>query len=45
MFDLDKTHTYWMSDWPSFGPLKRHLVKHNTSILLVSINGLVEAQP
>jgi hypothetical protein len=45
MFELDKTCTFWMSDWPSFGPLKRHLVKFNTSIRLVSIGGVAEAQP
>ncbi len=44
MFELDKTRTYWFFAWPSFGPLKRHLVKHNASIRLVSINGTEEPQ-
>lgn len=34
MPDLEKKFTYYTSDWPSFAPLKRHLVANNTSIAI-----------
>ena len=36
-FDLGKTYTHWSWGWPSFAPLKRHLVANNQSIELVEI--------
>lgn len=39
---LSETLTAYCWDWPSFGPLKRHLIKHNASIRLDSIDGLGE---
>lgn len=30
-----KTFTVWMSYWPSFGPLRRHLIRNNTDITLI----------
>ncbi|MDZ4127269.1 MAG: hypothetical protein U1E02_24350 [Hydrogenophaga sp.] len=32
---LDKTFTLYDLGWPSFGPMKRHLLANNTSIELV----------
>ncbi len=40
--ELSATITHYWYGWPSFGPLRRHLIKHNTSIRLVSIDGLGE---
>jgi hypothetical protein len=37
--DLDKKHTSYYPYWPSFAPLKRHLVKHNQSIELANDQG------
>lgn len=33
--DLNKTWTHWDVWWPSFGPLKRHLILNNKSIEIV----------
>ena len=44
LFDLDATKTYWQSCWLSSGSLRRHLIKHNTSIRLVGINSLGEPE-
>lgn len=44
MFDLDRARTYFISTWLSFVPLKRHLIKNNASIRLISINGTLEPQ-
>ena len=41
---LSATITSYWYGWSSFGPLKRHLLKHNTSIRLVSIDGLGEPE-
>jgi len=32
--NIDKTFSYWLPCWSSFGPLKRHLVANNKSIEL-----------
>lgn len=31
----DETFTAWTLHWPSFGPLRRHLIRNNTDITLV----------
>ena len=33
--DPDKKQTYYSAHWNSFGPLRRHLIKHNQSITLI----------
>lgn len=35
LLGLDKTWTYWDLCWPTFEPLKRHLIANNQSIELV----------
>ena len=35
LLSIDKSTTVWMFSWPSFGPLKRHLVANNQQIELV----------
>lgn len=42
--NLDKTYTSYSTTWTAFSRLKRHLLKHNASIRLVSINGIEEPQ-
>ena len=37
LMGLDKTWTYWDLTWPTFEPLKRHLVANNKSIELVNV--------
>jgi hypothetical protein len=41
---LSGTITHYWYGWPSFGALKRHLIKHNTSIRLLAIDGLGEPE-
>ncbi|MBK5230228.1 MAG: hypothetical protein JJE27_03545 [Thermoleophilia bacterium] len=41
---MSGVYTSYRWTWPSFAPLKRHLVKHNTSIRLLGINGLGEPE-
>lgn len=42
---MSGTSTFYCWSWPAFAPLKRHLIKHNTSIRLDAINGLGEFNP
>lgn len=37
--DLNRTHTSYMPFWPTFEPLRRHLLKHNKDVRVVKING------
>lgn len=39
--DIDKTFSSYAGYWPSFGPLKRHLIKQNASIDLVKVGGVL----
>ncbi len=36
MLNIEKATTVWSWGWPSFGPLKRHLVANNEQIELVT---------
>jgi hypothetical protein len=42
--DCHRTVTYHHPDWPSFGPLRRHLLNHNKSVRITKIGGEELAQ-